>query len=295
MTETFLKSMTGFGMATLPTPQGRFEVEIQSVNRRHLEINLTLPKPLIRFENEIRKLLNEKVARGQLNVFVRWKSEGLVNSEITVDVAKAKALKLAWEKVALEIGLNAPLTFDLFKDVLLYEEKAGEGEESLKKAIVLAIDALDAVKSKEGQALRADFAARLKVLQEGIEKIEQGCVGSTDSYRQKLTVRLEELFSGHSDNEEKILKEVAIFAERIDITEEIVRFKTHLKAFLETLEKPLKGPNDAKGKKFEFILQELGREINTIGSKTQSGAISTLVIDMKCELEKMREQVQNIE
>lgn len=297
MTDDFgtLKSMTGFGFASVVVNKAKFEVEIQSVNRRHLEINLSLPESFFRFENEIRKLLGEKIARGQLNFRLRWKSENTSSKEITVDSIKIKALKSAWEQVALETGIKAPLTFDLFQDVLRYEEKVEGGEDCLKEVIALAIVSLDGVKRKEGEILKADFESRLKNLQEAFCKIEINSIGATDHYRQKLKDRLQELFSGHPENEERVLKEVALFAERIDITEEIVRFKMHMEAFYETLQKPLQSSLDSKGKRFEFLLQEMGREINTIGSKTHSKAIAAVVIDVKCDLEKMREQAQNIE
>lgn len=288
--------MTAYGRASREFSQGRFEVEIQGINRRHLEIHLNLPKELLRFEQDVRKWIGAKVTRGQISLYLNWRgAEGKVLA-ITPNIPLAKALKQAWMTIAKELHIAQELTLEMLKDekgILLHEEAVGDENEiknALKEVVEEALDAFEGMRKKEGSLLSTDFASRLALLKQYIEKIQELSKDATSGYREKLLERLKELFAG-AENEERVLKEVALFAERIDITEEIVRFRSHL----EQLETALSQEKEAKGKRCEFLLQELGRETNTIGSKTNLAPLSSLVVECKCELERLREQVQNIE
>lgn len=296
-----LKSMTAYGRGFALFPYGRLTLEIQSVNRRYLEINVNLPRLLSRFEMDIRKAVAEHIGRGSLNIIVMLKTEGAQPVSVTPNLALAKALKGAWEVLAKELKLKEELPLSLLaqeKELFLYEDEI-VNEEIYQKAIHAALNealaALLSMKLKEGQRLCQDLSGRLKQLHVEIHQIEMLTAGAPEKYRQKLQARIEELFTGNPENEERILREIAIYAERVDITEEIVRFKGHLKQFEHMVKKPLENDQETRGKVFDFLLQELLREINTVGSKAADLSIAQHVISIKSELEKIREQVQNIE
>lgn len=296
-----LKSMTAYGRAAASFAYGSFTVEIQSVNRRYLEVNVSLPRLLTRFEAPIRKKVAERVGRGMVNVFIGWRSEAKNPVSVTPNLSLARGVKKAWEQIAYDLGLESRIDLSLFvneKDLIIFEEELLEEEaywSALEKALEEALDQLIAMKDKEGSSLTKDLQERINALEKVVADIEENAPEGVEKYRQKLTDRLEELFTGSPENEERILREIALFAERIDITEEIVRFKSHVQQFRQLLEKPLSEPTETRGKTLDFLIQELNREINTIGSKGSDLAITQRVVVVKGELEKMREQVQNIE
>lgn len=296
-----LKSMTAYGRGVALFPYGRLTVEIQSVNRRFLEVNINLPRPLIRYEVEVRKKISSQVARGALNVSIFWKAEGEHSVSVTPNLALAHALKAAWERIAVELNLGESPALALLaqeEDLLLYEEELKDEQAfqiALNEALHKALDGLIAMKVQEGGLLKEDLVGRLAKLRATMEGIEARAGEGSEKYRKKLQERLEHLFPGSLENEERILREIAVYAERVDFTEEIVRFKGHLEQFELLLEKPLENALEARGKTFDFLLQELLREANTLGSKASDLFIAQSVIAIKSELEKIREQVQNIE
>jgi len=296
-----LKSMTAYGRGSSVFPYGRFTIEIQSVNRRFLEINLSLPRSFMRYEVDIRKQLAVSVGRGMLNVSLSWKSDGAQPVSVMPNLELARALKGAWEKLAQELGINETIPLLLLaqgKELLLYEEEITNDAayyNAIMAALNEAVAALVAMKRQEGKILAEDLKERLHFLHSKIDCIEVCSGRGVEKYRQKLQSRLEELFSGNPENEERVLREIAVYAERVDITEEIVRFKGHLGQFRSMIEKPLENELETRGKTLDFLLQELLREINTIGSKAADLSIAQHVVVVKSELEKIREQVQNIE
>lgn len=294
-----LKSMTAYGRTSLSTSVGSFTVEIQSVNRKHLEINVFLPRELSRFESDIRKMINKVVTRGQVSVKVFANFERSTPVVVTPNLPLAKQLKSAWETIAKELKLDASQAFSLNmllgeSGVICYGEDL-QHEETYRTEICQAVDGAlkDFMRMRvhEGESLQRDIEARLINLRRCLNEIAKLSPNATEKYRQKLMERLQEILPGAIENEERILREVCLYAEKIDITEEITRFFSHLHQ-CETL---LKGDSNSVGKTFEFLLQELGREINTIGSKSSDVDVSRLVIEVKSELEKIREQIQNIE
>lgn len=296
-----LKSMTAYGRGVSSFDYGTFTLEIQSVNRRHLEMSISLPRLLSRFEMLIRKTLTEHVGRGMVNVFVGWSSEAKNSVKVIPNFSLARGIKDAWEQIAYDLGLQTDISLSLLareKDLFLLEEELPD-EESFRSALEKGLDeALGyflKMKKVEGEALSHDLHERLGRLQKWIEAVEVYAPAVPVKYREKLTERLEELFAGSGENEERVLREVALLAERADVTEEIVRFKSHLKQFQERLEEPLVEPTETRGKTLDFLLQELNREVNTVGSKAADLSITQHVVTIKAELEKMREQVQNIE
>ncbi|NGX53752.1 MAG: hypothetical protein K1000chlam4_00469 [Chlamydiae bacterium] len=295
-----LKSMTAYGRACPSSEIGRLVVEIQTLNRRHLEMNFSQPKPLARFEIEMRKQIAARIGRGQVNVSIVWRPEESQETKVIPNISRAKSVKGAWDKIAGELGLNACdlSILALEKGLIEYEEEIVDEKlfsQTMQKGIGEALDYCIAMRQKEGAVLALDLEKRLAFLGEGIAKIEAMAPEAVELTREKLSSRLEELFNGSPENEERILREVALFAERLDITEEVVRFKSHIDEFRSTLKRASKAANETRGKHLDFIIQELMREINTIGSKSSNMKVAHLVVRVKSEIEKMREQTQNIE
>jgi uncharacterized protein (TIGR00255 family) len=294
-----LKSMTAYGRAVLVTDIGRFVVEIQSVNRKYLEINASLPRELSRFDSDIRKWVAAAVNRGlvTLRLYVTFTSTAPVN--VLPNFPLARQIKSAWEKLALDAGVpkeNA-ISWEILlqQDGILFFEEDIQDENAYRSALLAvvqeALEQLVEMKVREGSELYADIANRLVKLKEMVEKVAEKAPEAPKRYQQKLTDKLNE-FLGHSiENEEKILRELCVYADRIDIAEEITRFQSHLKQF-DTL---ISGPQGNVGKTLEFLLQELNREANTIGSKSSEVEVSHLVVEIKTELERIREQIQNVE
>lgn len=292
-----LVSMTGFGRIVSDTPFGSLIIEIQTVNRKHLEIFLSLPKELNRFELEIRKWVGESITRGQVTLRAYLSLGETVIDKTLPDEKILKKLKSAYLKLAQQCGLDSgaidlPFLLQRYptmgQNELLWSEKH---KPLLKESISKALSSTIAMKVKEGNSLSKDILSRLKCLRSLVKKIEIRAPKSVAKQRERLKARLEEIFPLSSDLDERLLREVAIFAERVDIAEEIIRFLSHL----DQLEEVLQSEDRRIGRRLEFLVQEVGREVNTMGSKASDVEISHFVVDIKSELEKIREQIQNVE
>jgi uncharacterized protein (TIGR00255 family) len=293
-----LISMTGFGRASLEALFGRIVVEIHCVNRKYLEISTYLPKELNRFDMEIRKWVGESISRGQVSVRVfLTPSEDAIN-QLLPDPLMLKRLKKAWTQVAKASGTN-PRSIDLpfllqNMPASILQNSAGEEKDclsALKQCIADALEGVSEMKRREGQALMLDIGQRLKELDKMVHKIEELAPQSVGKQREKLRERILEVLAPGSELDDRLVRELALFADRVDISEEIARFYSHISQFQEIL----KTNRGAVGRKLDFLVQEIGREINTIGSKSADAAITRMVVDGKSELEKVREQIQNIE
>ena len=293
-----LVSMTGFGRAISEAPFGRLVVEIQSVNRKYLEIFISLPKELNRFDPEIRKWVSEFLSRGQVSVRLFLTPSEEVLSQLLPDPALLKRMKKAWVKLAKASGtsekeIDLPFLLEhmppMAQDELVGREE--EQLEALKECVQEALQGVVKMKRREGQSLGIDIGQRLIEMDRMIRSVEKLSPDSVAKQRLKLRERMQEVLAPGAELDERILREVAFFAERVDIAEEITRFHSHIGQFREILQ--LKdGP---VGRKLDFLVQEIGREINTIGSKSADAAISRLIVECKSELEKVREQIQNVE
>ncbi len=293
-----IKSMTGYGRYSKDTPIGKLVIEIQSLNRKMLDMHLVVPKELFRFEIEIRKWIGEVVYRGQLQVRIHLKQEdGLVSR-----IPRLREMKSSWESVAAGLGF-APqevVTFPFLVEQMQMphmpqetEDEAAEKlmKEALKEGIYEALKQLMSMKEREGAALAADIEARLKILETELEKAEDRSLFAVDKYREKLQERMKECQMAGVEVDERILREIVIYAERLDVSEEKTRLRSHIEQFrhlLQTTEPSI-------GKTMDFLTQELNREVNTLASKSADIELSLLTVAMKSEIEKMREQVQNIE
>lgn len=291
-----LKSMTAYARASLKKRVGRFSVEIQSVNRKYLEVQTSLPHELIRFDSNIKKKIGEHVERGQVSVKVFVEFEGEAPYSVKPNLPFLRQIKNAFHEICDELKIEGELKADklLFqKGVLIYDEELPNEEEYLEaiyEILELALSQLAKMKEKEGSILSKDIEERLKLLQNSIEEIAVLASGVEEKLREKLIAKLNEVSPGFIENEERILKEVCLFADKADITEEITRFKSHIEQFFTILKASF-----SSGKTIEFLIQEMNREVNTIGSKSADLKVTKLVIEMKRELERIREQIQNVE
>ncbi len=291
--------MTAYGRATLDSDAGHFAMEIQSVNRKFLEINVLLPKELSRFDIEIKKWLAHKVSRGQITIkaFATFNGKGNAPFHVRPNIVLAKKMKQAWDEIGEALNIQGEFSLSMLadkEDILLFEENDEEDDhyrQILKAAFDKALKDFMHMKIQEGSILQADILSRLNQIYQWMEEIQTRTPFATKKYYEKLVARLDELMAGHVENEERVLREIALFAEKIDITEEITRFFCHLTRVKEIIE----SEQEAIGKTLEFILQELGREANTIGSKSSDLPIANGIINIKSELEKIREQIQNVE
>ena len=288
--------MTGFGRAVCDANIGRLVVEIQSVNRKYLEVFVSLPKEFSRFENEVRKWVGLNLSRGQVSVRIHFLPNTQAIEQTLPDVETLRALKKGWEKIAKEVGVSSTsidLSFLVNRMPSFSKLDSAQDEDlpSLKSCVEEALKSLTKMKKIEGKALVQDIGSRLKELARMIEEIQKLSPEAVKRLRQKLKERMEEAFKPGAEVDDRLLRELALFAEKVDVSEELTRFHSHLAQFNELINEK----EEAIGRKMDFLVQEMGREINTIASKSSEPGISRLVVDMKSELEKIREQIQNIE
>ena len=292
------KSMTAYGRAVHLSPMGRFVAELQSVNRKHLEINTFLPPALIRFDSEIKRWISEEVKRGQVNVKISVSFDQFSPLRVLPNLPLIQQYYQAWKVLLADLKMSASqeafLQMLSDKEVYTYEQE--ELDEEQCRAILQALisDAtaqLKGMKEKEGRLLHDDISARFERLPHFIKEISMKASGATLRLRQRLMSRISELMGASAENEERILREISVYAEKIDIEEELTRLDSHLKQARELMSSCVEGV----GKILEFLVQELNREINTIGSKSSDIDISRNVVEFKSELERIREQIQNIE
>jgi uncharacterized protein (TIGR00255 family) len=298
-----LRSMTAFSRVKKSFKDIEITVELQSQNKRHLDVQLKLAPELLTFDADIRKVIAEHIARGSLSVSVQANFLKNHPAAVSFNTALAKKIVDAVSGFASDVGYKNLSFQDIFS--ILFREKAilqisSELENAeyyqglIEETLLVCLDKLMKMKQREGKLLRDEFKARLKKLEKLIGEIGKRAKGATNKLRKKLTDVLQE-FAQKKDvaSDERLLKEIALYAERVDIAEELSRFQHHLAHFQEILNNDK--DKEPSGKILEFILQELQREINTITSKSQDAEIATLVIDAKSEIEKIREQVQNVE
>lgn len=288
--------MTGFGTATAQVPGGRLTVEVRSVNHRFSEVQIRLPKDLSALEEPTRAAVQGKVQRGRVEVVVSREDGTRRTKAVRVDLELAASYAQALREIAGTVGAAGEVTLAhlaALPDVLRVEDDRGEVETlwpALETAVAAATDALVAMRTAEGRRMATDLLDRLAAIGRHVDTVNERSRDVVRAYSERLRARLAELLAEVPIDEARIATEVAIFAERSDISEELVRLRSHIAQFRQSV-----GEDGAVGRKLEFILQEMGRETNTIGSKANDLEITRAVIAMKSELESVREQVQNIE
>lgn len=287
--------MTGFGRGVTTTKHFQLTVEIRAVNHRFLEINTKFPKEWMESEVIAKKMLSDAVSRGKIDVIIFLKELHDTEQTIQINWSLLNAFLQAKKELSQTVPMEEKWTMQeiVSLDQVLQVEKIefmqDEIIDAVKNALAEAIENLIAMRTREGQGLRQVMLQYKADLEAQIAEIRRYAPLAVEKYRERLMNRLEEVISGQS-LDDRLLTEVAIFAERIDITEELDRLESHFNQLSETLTE-----NIAIGRKLDFIMQEMNREINTIGSKNQSTQCSAAVVQAKTILEKMREQVQNIE
>jgi uncharacterized protein (TIGR00255 family) len=292
---TMVSSMTGFGRAEVENGAYKFTVEINTVNNRFLEYQMRLPRTLGQLENNIKNVLGAKFNRGKVMVTVNWEQEA-AEGAITLDQERAdayfKLYQLLKDRYNLEGSLNVR-DFATLPDLIKVEKKDEDIEviwNVLLKALTQAAEATCAMRQAEGANLARDLMNRIQAIRRITDEIAALSNENVKSYQTRLKTRIEELIDARPVDEERIAAEVAFLADKSDITEECVRLRSHLEQFESSLDE--QGP---VGKRLNFLLQELNRETNTIGDKSAFYEISRRVITVKEEVERIREQVQNIE
>jgi uncharacterized protein (TIGR00255 family) len=291
-----MKSMTGYGKADLSLEGIEVTVEIKSVNNRYLDVNFKLPRALLSLEEPLRKIVSSHISRGRVDAFVTCIDNREGSRQIDVDFNLAKGYVDAAEALCQRLGLQNDLTVtSLLKtpDVVRAGEDGedlGLFERALKSAITSAVESLDAMRSAEGDAIKRDIEARLKLLKEYADRIKERAPLVAAEYREKLAERMKEALAGIEYDEARLLAEVAFFADRSNIDEELTRLYSHYKQL-----KNILSLNEPVGRKLDFLVQELNREANTICSKSNDSEITRLALELKSGIEKIREQVQNVE
>ena len=295
-----IKSMTGFASLTKDDPAASIGVTLKSVNHRFLDLQLRTPGSLAALESRIRALVQSRVARGRVEVMITVQQRRESSVEVELNEAFLNALKPALDR-ARELGfIEGPVTAgDLlrFPQALAIREKVeeSEGEETaLTKAVeatlVEALEELDRMRVREGGYLRVDLDARRTRLGDLFERVAVAAEEGLTMLQARLGERVKELRADALADESLVAQEIAKFVGRSDITEEVVRFRGHLDHW-----KALSDAPEPCGRKLDFLLQEMNREVNTAGSKAEGPVVSELIVELKAELEKMREQVQNVE
>jgi uncharacterized protein (TIGR00255 family) len=290
--------MTGYGKAEAVLLDRKFMVEMKSVNHRFLEIALRVPGMLLPMEGEIKRRIGEQFSRGRIEATVRVESDasGEAPARFTLNLPLVRNYHALLGQLKDELHLGGEITLEMmagFRDAFVPAETSQDPValwEGLSNILAEAIRTLTEMREKEGETLKRDLVARLELIAGFLEGIAGKSPQVVLDYQKRLTDRVRELTGGMVVDEARLLQEVAIMAEKSDITEEIVRFRSHIDQFNDLL-----AVADAAGRKIDFLIQEMGREINTIGSKSGDAEISRSVIEIKSELAKLREQVQNIE
>lgn len=291
-----MRSMTGYARIEGLLEERRCVVEIRTVNHRYCDISLKLPRALSALELTVKKHVDSRIVRGRVDMTIQWESSAEGPVRVTLNTAVAQELYSLLFKLKEQLRLKEEISLVhllYLRDVVLSVEKTDEvcqNWDALKSLVDSAIDELVRMREVEGEALKKDLKARARRLHEITLEIEGAAGHMTQSIRDKLSSRFQQLELANKIDENRLITEVFLLAERADITEELVRTKSHLQQFQTLMETA-----ESVGRKLDFIVQELNREMNTIASKSNDAAISRAVVDAKSELEKIREQVQNVE
>jgi len=291
-----IKSMTGYGRVVALLDGRNIAVEAKSVNHRFLEISLRTPSALFPLEMEYKKKIGERFKRGRIDVSIRVEGEGADTSKVNLNLEIAHNYFDVLSRLKAEFHLQEPITLKsltVFRDIFTPSSETELNPDFLsqvEKTLQEALSMLMNMRQDEGMALYSDMQMRLKVITEIMETIRLRAPQVVLEYQKRLADRIKELTAGYVLDDVRLAQEVAIMADRCDITEELVRMQSHINQFEALLQS-----EDAEGKKIDFLLQEMNREINTIGSKSNNAEIARQVIEAKSELGKLREQAQNIE
>lgn len=291
-----IKSMTGFGRCEIQQDSKKFTVELKSVNHRYLDVNIRMPKKLNFFETSIRTLLKSYANRGKVDIFITYEDLSQAQSSVKYNPLIAAEYVKYFKQMEEEFGLENDINVSAlarFPEVLTMEEQVEDEEElwnGLKKALEGAFAQFVETRITEGENLKKDILAKLTFLEQEVSAVEERSPQIVAEYRQKLEEKVAELLADTQMEENRLAAEVILYADKICTDEEVVRLKSHIQHMRATLEE-----KEGIGRKLDFIAQEMNREANTILSKANDIEVSNHAISLKTEIEKIREQIQNIE
>ncbi len=291
-----IKSMTGYGRAVQTVNGREFTVEIRSVNNRYLDCSVRLPRMLSFGEEAVKQAVKASVSRGKVDVYISVRSEGGEEAQISLNKAVLEGYLAAMRQMVDEYGVKDDIqvsTVSRLPEVFLVEKPQVDEEHLLKDLMQVvngALEGYDAMRCAEGKAMEDDLRSRGQTILSMVSQVETGNAQTVSDYRARLEAKIKEVLDNTAIDESRILTEAAIFADKVAVDEETVRLRSHLRQMDAML-----SAGGAVGRKLDFLLQEMNRETNTIGSKCTDVALARIVVDIKAELEKIREQTQNIE
>ena len=291
-----VRSMTGYGIGQRVVSLGRVTAEARSNNHRYLDISLKLPKKLSPFETRIKEMVKAHFSRGRFDISIEMDSGERDQYKLEPNIEAAQMYVHALETLKSKLNLRGEVTLDMVlraKDVITVKEVEGDIDplwEEISGVVLSCLEALEAMRKSEGRNLALDLEGRLKRIARHMEEVKRRSPSILEGYRKRLSERLSEMTEGLEIDRWRLHQEVAYLAERSDITEEVIRVESHLRQFGQMLEL-----DEPLGRKMDFLLQEIHREVNTISAKANDVVISQKVVEIKAELERIREQIQNIE
>ena len=291
-----VKSMTGYGRAVETVNGRQFTVELRSVNNRYLDCTVKAPRMLSFAEEAVKQAVKNSISRGKVDVFVTLHSENGVDATVTLNTAVVEGYLAAMELMAEKYPVKNDISVSLLSRMpeVFSVEKPEVDEEQLQQdlmgVVAKALESYDAMRVAEGKALENDLRSRGVTIENLVSQVEAGNAQTVVDYRHRLENKLREVLSSTNIDESRILTEAAIFADKVAVDEETVRLRSHLQQMYGMLQ-----TGGAVGRKLDFLLQEMNREANTIGSKCTDVRLARIVVEIKAELEKIREQTQNIE
>ena len=291
-----LLSMTGYGSAKGSVEGQEITVELKSVNNRYLDCSVRLPRNFLFAEDTVKQAVSAGVSRGKVDVFVSAQASQDSGTVVSVNEELARGYRDAVARIAetlgLESGLNA-FSLARFPDVLTVERRELDKDKAaaaLSEITAKAVEEFNAMREREGERLRRDMLGKLEIIEGLVSVVEERSPQTVKEYRERLEARLRDILADRSLDEQRVITEAAIFADRTAVDEETVRLRSHIAQFRTMLEE-----GSPIGRKMDFLVQEFNRESNTIGSKCSDASLAKVVVDLKSEIEKIREQLQNVE
>lgn len=292
-----IRSMTAYGRGEHTSKDTRFTVEIKSVNNRYRDILVRSPKSLQALEDDIRSQVASRTQRGRIEVFIQMEKGGEeVEYDLELNMPLVKSYLRIFKQLGETFGLDKNISLESvsqMRDVILVKSAEVDVESvraALRVVLELALDSYDAMRNQEGKAIEDDFHKRLQLIEAYLNDIKERAPNASNGYEKRLKDKMKRMSADMEIDENRLIQEVAIFSERCDMTEEVVRAMSHLKQFRHYMDM-----EDAIGRRLDFLLQEINREVNTLSSKAQESSISAKAVEIKAELEKIREQAQNVE
>jgi len=291
-----IKSMTGYGSGKAEAGAKTFTVEIKSVNSRYSDFSIKMPRIYTFMEDAIRKTASARINRGKVDIYVNVETNGEDDSVVKVNTALAREYLAGLKTLSEELEVSSNATAETFLRIpdVFTVDKADVDEEIISNAIISALnealDGFDTMRIAEGEKLVADLKEHLSFIANATAEVEKRSPEIVTEYRKRIEERMRDILGSATYDETRLLTEVAIFSDKVNVNEETVRLRSHVDQFTKMLDE-----GGSVGRKIDFLIQEMNREINTIGSKSNDLDIARIVIDVKAEIEKLREQIQNVE